>query len=228
MTEQDLRKRLLALCEPQYRKFNAALLPGVENILGIRMPLLRGIAREIARGDWRSFLAGTGSLYFEERMVRGLVIGYARCDAEEKLRHVERFLPLIDNWALCDCFCWRLRAAEREPMWDFIRPRFTAAEEFEVRFAAVMGFGNFADAEHADALLGLLGEIRHEGYYARMGAAWAVSVCYVKFPEKTREWLLHAPLDDWTHNRALQKIVESNRVDAAEKAAVRAMKRRTK
>ena len=96
-------------------KFTAALMPGVENVLGIRLPVLRKIARQIAAGDWRTYLAEAEDFYFEERMLQGLVIGCARCTPAEKLEHVARFVPKIDNWAVCDCFCWRLKAAERAP-----------------------------------------------------------------------------------------------------------------
>lgn len=89
-----------------------------------------------------------------------------------------------------------------------------------------MALGNFADAEHIGQLLGLLGAVRHEGYYARMGVAWAVSVCFVKCPEITRRWLERdCPLDDWTFNRSLRKIAESYRVSDADKKALRRLKR---
>ena len=221
-----LRDQLLELCEPKYMKFTSALMPGVENVLGIRLPLLRKIAREIAAGDWRAYLAQAGDFYFEERMLQGMVISYARCDPAEKLEHVARFIPKIDNWAVCDCFCWRLKAAERQPMWEFIRPRFRSEAEYEVRFAVVMALGNFVDQAHIEDLLQLLDGIRHEAYYARMGMAWAVSVCYIKFPERTHAWLENCSLDDWTFNKSLQKIVESYRVSDAAKQEIRAMKRR--
>ena len=221
-----LRDQLLELCEPKYMKFTSALMPGVENVLGIRLPLLRKIAREIAAGDWRAYLAQAGDFYFEERMLQGMVISYARCDPAEKLEHVARFIPKIDNWAVCDCFCWRLKAAERQPMWEFIRPRFRSEAEYEVRFAVVMALGNFVDQAHLEDLLQLLDGIRHEAYYARMGVAWAVSVCYIKFPERTHAWLESCSLDDWTFNKSLQKIVESYRVSDAAKQQIRTMKRR--
>ena len=181
-----LREQLLELTEPKYMKFTSALMPGVENVLGIRLPVLRSIAKEIAAGDWRAYLAEAEDFYFEERMLQGLVIGYARCEPAEKLAHVARFVPKIDNWAVCDCFCWRLRAAERQPMWEFIQPYFHAQAEYDVRFAVVMGLGNFVDEQHLEAFLRQLDGIRHEAYYARMAVAWAVSVCYIKFPQRTR------------------------------------------
>ena len=221
-----LREQLLELTEPKYMKFTSALMPGVENVLGIRLPVLRSIAKEIAAGDWRAYLAEAEDFYFEERMLQGLVIGCARCTPAEKLEHVARFVPKIDNWAVCDCFCWRLKAAERQPMWEFIQPYFRSEAEYDVRFAVVTGLGNFVDGEHLEALLQLLDSVRHEAYYARMAVAWAVSVCYIKFPQRTHEWLGSCSLDDWTFNKSLQKIIESLRVSDTDKQAIRAMKRR--
>ena len=219
-----LRERLLAQSEPDYRAFASSLLPGVEHVMGVRIPKLRRLAREIARGDWRTYLRTAEELYFEERMLQGLVIGYAPCDAEERLAWTARFVPKIDNWSVCDSFCRRLNPGEREPMWRFVQPYFRSPEEFGVRFAVVTSLVNFADEEHLEALLARLEEVRHEAYYARMGVAWAVSVCFAKFPERTAAWLADCALYDWTYGRSLRKIVESDRVDVSAKRAVRAMR----
>lgn len=222
-----LREQLIEMAEPRYREFISPLMPGVEHVLGIRLPQLRRIAREMVRGDWRHHLAHCEDLYFEERMLRGLCIGYARCDPTERLDLIRRFVPQIDNWSVCDSFCMRrIPAAERAPMWEFIRPYFRSEAEYDVRFAVVTALSNYVDAEHLGELFRHLEEARHEGYYARMGVAWAVSVCFAKFPERTLEWLRNAPLEEWTYRKSLQKIVESHRVDAAMKQTVRALKRR--
>lgn len=224
-----LREQLFELADTRYRDFSASLTPGAGKMIGVRIPQLRVMAREIARGDWRTWLEEAEDEYFEEKMLRGMVISYAKCPPEEKLQWTGRFVPTIDNWAVCDCFCWRLKAAERGPMWRFIQPYFSSQAEYEVRFAVVMALGNFVDEEHLDFLLERLGAVRHDAYYVRMGIAWAVSVCYVKFPERTEEWLLDGcPLGDWTYNKALQKIVESLRVTPETKARIKTMKRRTK
>lgn len=221
-----LREQLTQMADPRYRAFVTPLMPGVAHVIGVRLPLLRRIAREIARGAWREYLAADDDRYFEERMLRGMVIGAVRCPADEKLEYVARFVPKIDNWAVCDSFCWRLLSDERAPMWAFIRPYFRSAAEYDVRFAAVMALSNYVDAEHLDELLSLLGGVRHEGYYARMGVAWAVSVCVAKCPDRTMRWLQAAcPLDDWTYNKTLRKAVESYRVPDALKRELRAMKR---
>ncbi|MDE5691376.1 MAG: DNA alkylation repair protein [Alistipes sp.] len=224
-----LREQLMEMADARYREFNASLTPGAGAMIGVRIPQLRAIAREIARGDWRTWLEEADDEYFEEKMLQGLVISYAKCPPEEKLRRTACFVPKIDNWAVCDCFCWRLKAAERAPMWEFIRPYFNSAAEYEARFAVVMALGNFVDEEHLDPLLEILGAIGHEGYYVRMGVAWAVSVCYVKYPERTERWLREeCPLGDWTYNKALQKIAESLRVAPEAKARLKTLKRRAK
>lgn len=223
-----LREQLLELAESPYRKFTSALMPGVEHVLGIRIPVLRSMAREIVRGDWRGYLDTAEAFYFEERMLQGLVISYAKCTPDEKLQHVARFVPKIDNWAVCDCFCWRLKAAERDPMWRFVQPYFDSEAEYEVRFAVVMTLGNFIDEKHLEAVLERLGAVRHEAYYARMAVAWAVSVCFAKFPERTRQWLDTCTLDDWTFNKSIQKCIESYRVSDPAKADLRTLRRPTK
>lgn len=222
----DIREQLLTMCNAKYSKFSASLIPGVDNIIGIRLPVLRKIAIEIACADWRTYLATADDKYFEERMLQGFVIGYAKCEIAEKLSHTAQFIPKIDNWAVCDCFCWRLKRAERDAMWDFIQPYFLSQQPYDVRFAVVMALGNFIDEQHLKALLRLLDNIRFDHYYVRMAVAWAVSVCFVKFPEQTMNYLHSCSLDDWTYNKSLQKIVESRRVDLSTKDVIRSMKRR--
>ncbi len=227
-----LRQRLSALSDPDYRRFNTGLLPGVKGILGVRMPQLRKIARELLREDWRKWLAeieAADSICYEERMLQGLVISLAPCTIEERLAYTARFVPRIDNWAVCDVFCRKLRPDEREAVWRFIQPYFRSAAPYDLRFAAVMSLQNFTDSEHLEELLRLLGTIRHEAYYVRMGVAWAVAECYSNAPERTGEWLTNdCPLDDRTYDKALQKIIESRRTPDSVRQRFRAMKHRSR
>lgn len=227
---ENLRTRLLALEDPAYGRFNAKLLPGVTGIIGVRMPQLRQLAREILRTDWRKWLAeieAADTLYYEERMLQGLVISLAPCTIAERLDYTARFVPRIDNWAVCDVFCRKLRADEREPVWQFIQPYFRSEAPYELRFAVVMSLQNFTDAEHLEDLLQLLGRIRHTDYYVRMGVAWAAAECHAHAPERTMKWLRDdCPLDDWTYDKALQKIVESRLTPEPVRQTIRQMKRR--
>ncbi|MFR5768421.1 MAG: hypothetical protein ACLUFW_11035 [Alistipes sp.] len=147
-----LREQLLELTEPKYMKFTSALMPGVENVLGIRLPVLRSIAKEIAAGDWRAYLAEAEDFYFEERMLQGPVIGYARCEPAEKLAHRGPLCTQDRQLGRLRLLLLALRAAERQPMWEFIQPYFHAQAEYDVRFAVVMDWAISLDEQHLEAV----------------------------------------------------------------------------
>ena len=98
---KDIRKHLEEMAEQDYQKFSAALIPGVENMLGIRLPQLRAFAKQIAKFDWQAALVEE-DVYFEERMLRGMVLSYASKDMDVMLPLIADFVPLVDNWSMCD------------------------------------------------------------------------------------------------------------------------------
>jgi len=226
--QEEIKTRLKALSDEKYRKFASGLLPGTSNLLGVRLPLLRSIAREIARGDWREYLKTADDEFFEETMLQGFVIGFAKTDDEEKLQLIREFIPKIGNWSVCDSFCASLKFVNnnRARVWDFLQQYFRSDREFELRFAIVMGIFYYTSDDYIDEFLKLLVRIKHDGYYVKMAVAWALSACYVKFPEKTLEYLKNSELDDFTYNKALCKIIESRMVDDETRAMIRKMKRR--
>lgn len=230
MNDLTVKQQLEALAEPGYRKFASSLIPNIDNVMGVRLPALRRIALAAARGDWRAWLAQSEDVYFEETMLQAMLIGYADMDAEERLQHVAAFVPKIDNWSVCDRFCLGLKFAadNQERVWAFIQPYMKSKLEYEVRFGVVMLLEHFIDELHVAQVLKVLDGVAHEGYYAKMAVAWAVSICYVKFPALTEAYLTDCALDDFTFNKSLQKIGESFRVDAAAKQRIRAMRRSVK
>ena len=226
--QSSIEEQLAALAEPAYQKFSSGLLPGVSNILGVRLPLLRKLAKTLVKGDWRAYLQTAQNRSMEETMLQGMVIGYAKADMDELLAHVAAFVPKIDNWSVCDSFCTGLTfvRSDRERVWQFLQPYLVCAHEYRVRFAVVMLLFHYMDEVYIDRVLTALASVRHEGYYARMAVAWALSICYVHFPAKTMRLLHKNTLDTFTYNKALQKITESHRVPAEDKARIRSMRRR--
>lgn len=220
-----IREQLIQISESGHRKFNAKLLPGIDNILGVRQPVLRQMAKEIAKGDWRSFITSSENIYFEEIMLQGLVINYAKCSPEEKLALTDKFIPQIDNWSVCDCFCRKVAPKERDAMWGYILPLFNSQSEYKVRFAVVMSLKNFVDTQYIDELFKIFEKITHQGYYARIAVAWAISVLCVEFPQRTQEYLRTTTLDSWIVNKSIQKIIESYRVSEVIKNELRELKR---
>jgi len=225
---KTVRERIFELADEEYRHFHSALVPGSDNIVGVRLPRLRELAKELAKGDWRNYISSAQDDYYEEIMLQGLVIGYAKADIEEISRYAATFVPKINNWAVCDSFCNSLKITKKHmaQVWDFLQPYLRSREEFELRFGIVMLLSFYIEDEYIDRVLALLDGARHKGYYVKMAVAWAVSICFVKYPEKTMAYLQKNSLDDFTYNKALQKIIESFRVDKETKTIIRSMKRK--
>ncbi|MGE6256311.1 DNA alkylation repair protein [Heyndrickxia sporothermodurans] len=226
--ENIIRKQIFELIDTDYQQFSAALIPTINNVLGVRLPELRKIAKKIVKGDWRAYLETAKDEYFEEVMLQGMVIGYVKTDIEELLFYVASFVPKIDNWSVCDSFCTGLKSTKenKERVWEFLQPYLSSKKEYEIRFGVVMLLDFYIENEYIERVLNLLDRVKHEGFYAKMAVAWAVSICYVKLPDSTMEYLRNNTLDDFTYNKALQKITESNRVDKETKSLIRSMKRR--
>ena len=217
---QALLAELEALADPKYRDFHQGLVPGTEIAYGVRVPQLRQLARSILKKDPAGFLVAGAPASYEEKMLRGMVIAGMKLPPEEKLPLVRDFLPLIDNWALCDTFCGSFKLKkpeEKAAFWRFIQPLFSCGREYFARFAAVMFLGHFVETDYIEEGLSLLEAMTQEQYYVRMAAAWAVSVCYVKFPEETLTLLQRRSLPAFTQNKAIQKIRESYRVAQEDK-----------
>ena len=176
MNEQT-RRRIEAAAEENYRQFNKSLLPGIENILGVRLPILHKMAKELIQQGWAEALEGE-DLFYEERMLRGILIAQAPMSPEKRLESIRQFVPLIDNWGVCDSFCASLKPFIQEhfyEMLDFAAPYVEAAGEFEVRFGLVTLLSHFMLPETAERVFQILDNARHPGYYARAALAWALS-----------------------------------------------------
>lgn len=227
---EDVRRQLEQLAEPEYQRFTCKLLPNVENVMGVRLPALRALAKKLAKGDWQSTLAEEDRS-FEERMLRGMIVGCAAMEPQARLRAIAAFVPLIDNWSICDSFCASLKdftRGNRHLVWPFVLPYLQSAREYEVRFGAVMLLDYFLLDETIDRVLELLGDVRHRGYYAQMAVAWALSICYVEYPQKTYAYLCTCTLDAFTYRKALQKTLESRRLAPEERQRVEALRRKIK
>ncbi len=228
LTPERIRERLLALEDPKYREFHGKLLPGIDNILGVRVPDLRKLAREIGKGDWEAFLEKNEREWYENDMLQGLVIGCAKMDFKKRMELTRTFIPRINNWAVCDVFCGSLKDTKKHKaeVWDFLQDYLKSDQEYEIRFGVVMLLSHFVEEEYREKAFAAFDKITSEDYYVRMAVAWAVSVYFVHFPEESFSYLKENRLDNWTYNKALQKIVESYRVDDETKKVIRKMKRR--
>lgn len=226
--KEKIRKELKELADETYKEFHSGLCPGTDNILGVRVPILRDYAKQLTKQDWRTILKQLGNAYYEEIMLEGMLIGLANMELEERLQYLSNFIPKIDNWAVCDVVCAGLKFTKKhqEEMWEFIQKYLQSDQEYELRFGIVMLLDFYIMDTYIDSVITILDGIKHEGYYVKMAIAWTLSVAYIKYPKQTMTYLKNNTLDDFTYNKALQKILESYRVTKEEKEIIRKMKRK--
>lgn len=221
----DYRTILKEEAEPEYSEFSSKLIPGKEGIIGVRIPKVRALAKEIIKDDWESFLDEDPKC-FEEELLRGLVIATAPMDVERRIGYTEEFLDIIDNWSTCDSFCssWKFSKKDSGRVYSYFKSLMDSGEEFRMRVSVVFRMSHFIDEEHVGDLLADIETYRHDRYYYKMGAAWAASFCYIKFPERTMDVLKAGKMDDWVYHKTIQKICESYRVSDEDKRILRAMR----
>ena len=232
MTEKELAEldiQLQEMADEKYREFHGKLIPGVDTIFyGVRVPALRKLAKQLVKGDWRGFVERTkDSDIYEMNMLCGMVTALAKCEFEEKLEYVKKFIPCINNWAVCDIVCGDMKDVKKNQkrMYEFIQPFFSSEEEYEVRFAVVILMQYFLTEEYIQDVLKIYDGIRHEGYYVKMAVSWGISLCFIKYRDITLRYLSSCNLDDFTYNKSIQKMIESFRVSDEDKQMLRKMKR---
>ena len=227
--KQKIKEELKQLADEKYREFHKGLCPGTENILGIRVPVLRDYAKKLAKEyEIKELLKNIDNEYYEEIMLQGMLIGLEKDnDMQDILKDIEEFVPKIDNWAVCDVFCAGLKITKKhkKEMWDFLQAYVTSGKEFEIRFGVVMILDYYITEEYLKKDFSIFDHIKSNQYYVQMAVAWAISVCLIKFYDKTIEYLKQTKIDKFIYNKALQKAIESYRISQEQKVELRKMKK---
>lgn len=221
-------KQLFELQDKKYKEFHSSLCPNVDNIIGVRIPELRKLAKQIAKENPKEFIENpVKKQYYEEIMLEGFVIGYMKATLEGKLHYLDNFIPKIDNWAVCDCTASTLKFIDKykKEVWEYMQKYINSKKEFEKRFAIIILMDYYLTDEYIDKVLEIYNKIDSDQYYVQMGIAWAISVCFVKYREKTRKFLDNNNLSTFTYNKSIQKIIESTRVDKETKEELKKIKK---
>lgn len=225
-TQQDILARLQEMAEPEYAQFSAKLIPDPPPILGVRLPKLRTMAKELARSlpESPALWQALEGPYLEQAMLHGMVIGAAKLTDEERRHCLEEFLPRVTNWSICDSTAASCKWMARTP--DFWLPWLLelarSDQEFTARFALVCLLDHYtATPEGRRITLDACSSAICPAAYTRLGIAWAVSVVAVKEPDLGLSYLQADTLDDFTHNKAIRKICESFRSTPDYRASVR-------
>lgn len=228
MQRAELIERLKELQDDEYRKFHLRTCPNAEGLLGVRMPSQRKLAKLITQGDYRQFLSEVQNEFYEETMVEGIVIMSAKIPIAERIGYLRKFVPKINNWAICDSVCntYRAKPIDTAAMWDFLLEYRKSSAEFELRFMVVMMMNHYLNGEYLQKIFKLLNEIRSNAYYVEMAMAWLLAEALVDYKEETLIFLHDNHLSDFVYNKAIQKACESYRISMEDKNLLRAMKHR--
>ena len=188
MENNQIRKRLKELADEEYRKFHTGLCPKSSEILGVRVPILRNFAKEIVKeGNIEEYLENALDNSYEEILLQGMVLGLWKTNIENFSKYLERFIPKINSWAVCDVSVagFKITKKNMEYMWNFLQKYLKLNKEFELRFAIVMLLDFYITDEYIDKVLQILNNIKNDEYYVKMAIAWTLQVAFVKFPNET-------------------------------------------
>lgn len=225
--EDEIRKDLFNMQDKKYKEFHSSLSPNVDNIIGIRVPVLRNYAKKLLKQHKQEEFK-IGDKYYEELLLQGMIIGLQnRVSIENIIVKVNKFVPKINSWGVCDTFCAGLKITKKyqKEMFRVIERYLKSNKEYELRFAIVMLLDYYINDEYIDTVLKILNTIKLDKYYVQMANAWAISICLVKYYEKTVKFLEGCNLDNFTYNKAIQKAIESYRITDKQKEDLRKMKR---
>lgn len=224
--ESVLREKLFALQDLKYREFNSKLMPTVdpETVIGVRTPDLRKLAKEFAKTPQAvEFMKCLPHEYYEENNVHGFIIETIK-DYDEAIAQIEIFLPYIDNWATCDLISPKVFKKHLPELLEKIKEWTKSGETYTVRFGIEMLMSHYLDAEFKAEYLEIPASVKSDEYYVNMMIAWYFATALAKQYDAALPYIENARLDKWTHNKAIQKAVESYRITAEQKAYLKTLK----
>lgn len=223
---QKLINYLNTFKDLKYLEFNKKIVNTPSDMIGIRTPILRKIAKDISKSNSLEFLNTIENKYFEESILEGIIISYLK-DNNLFDKHLELFIPKINNWATCDmCISSMKQMRKNEKYFNLAKKLIKSNKEFTSRVGYIIMLDHFLDIEHIDEILEILNKEEISSYYyVNMAKAWLISVCYIKYKDKTLNFILNNNLDTFTHNKSIQKIIESFRVSKKDKEYLKTLKR---
>ncbi len=209
--------------DDEYKKFTSALK--VNNLLGVRNPILKNIAKEMVKNnDYVSFL-NEKHTYHEENMIHMYILSFIK-DKEFVYNELDKFVPNLDNWAVCDSLLnIKLIDKNRDYFYSLVNKYKNSDKEFEIRFSIIMLLSHYVVSEYVDYMFKIIEEVKNDFYYTKMGIAWLLCELMIKFRDKCMEYIKISKLDDFTFNKAIQKMNESFRISDDDKIYLKSLKR---
>lgn len=218
---KEFIKFLKSLENIKYKEFHSKLINTNLNIIGIRVPIMRKIAKEILKTDVEKFFSLIESKYYEEVFIEGIVLSSSSEEIIDK--YLMKFINKIDNWAICDSFCISLKIVNKKlgKYWIYFTSSIDLEKEFQTRVGLVIMLNYYLIDNYIDRVLYIVSNIKSEKYYINMAISWLLSVAIIKYPDKVIELLKSKTLSKFIQNKTISKINDSYRVDDKTKDFVR-------
>lgn len=226
MRSDAIFQRLSELSDPTYRDFHAGLIPNIspETILGVRVPALCKLARELrGSAEAQEFMAALPHEYYDENCLHGLLINDIK-DFGATVSALDAFLPYVDNWAVCDLISPRSFKSRPPELAAHVRRWLESIHSYTVRFGIGVLMSFYLDEDFEPAQLEAVAERCCEEYYVNMMVAWYFATALAKQPEAALPYIENRRLSRWTHNKAIQKSIESRRIPDETKAYLKTLR----
>ncbi|MBO4882018.1 MAG: DNA alkylation repair protein [Lachnospiraceae bacterium] len=226
MKVKEIREKLLALQDKEYRDFQAKLIPTVDpkRIIGTRTPQLRDLAKELVKSyDCSLFLDDLPHKYFDEDQLHAFILSRMK-DYDRCMEETERFLPFIDNWATCDQMSPKIFKKHKAKLLEKVKVWIASDDTYTVRFGIGMLMEHFLDDDFDKAYPKMVAGVKSEEYYINMMVAWYFATALAKQYDAVIPYIEKKKLSSWNHNKAIQKSIESNRVTPEHKEYLRSLK----
>ena len=223
-----IQKELFALQDTKYRDFQTRLIPTVDpdTVIGVRTPELRKYAKQLIKSeDIEEFLTHLPHQYFDENQLHAFILSEMK-DYSECVDKVDRLLPFVDNWATCDQMSPKVFKKHRQKLLKEIKRWIRSEETYTIRFGIGMLMEHFLDEDFDPAYPEMVAKIRSDEYYVNMMVAWYFATALAKQYKTVISYIEDQRLDVWTHNKAIQKSVESNRITPEQKQYLKTLKRK--
>lgn len=226
MNKSKLYRKMYELQDLKYRDMQIRIIPTVEpeSVIGVRTPELRAMAKELLKaGEYKDFLEDLPHKYFEENQLHAFIISGIK-DLRECMEELEKFLPYVDNWATCDQMSPKIFKKYREVLFAHIKEWIRSDKTYTVRFGVGMLMEHFLDDDYDPKYPEMIAGLRSEEYYVNMMIAWYFATALAKQYESILPYIEQKRLDDWTHNKAIQKSLESRRIGDEQKLYLKSLK----
>jgi 3-methyladenine DNA glycosylase AlkD len=226
MIIQEIKDRLYELQDVKYREFQSNIIPTVkpETIIGVRTPELRKYAKELLkREDVYEFLSDLPHSSFDENQLHAFILSGMK-DYDKCMEQVELFLPYVDNWATCDQMSSKVFKKHRKELLERVKKWLKSDKTYTIRFGVGMLMEHFLDEDFSLEYPEMVAELRSEEYYVNMMIAWYFATALAKQYDAILPYIQDRRLSDWTHNKTIQKAIESYRITDEQKAYLRTLK----